>query len=641
MPFYRIIGIVLTIVFCSTCSNDSETPPVQNRAPNAFALSFVEDNATEIELSPSFSWQTAVDADGDSVTYDLFLDTNTTPVTKLGSNLTNNSFELTSDLNEGTTYYWFVTAKDSNGNSTTSKIFSFTTLVPENQAPARFDLLTLENNTENASLTPSFTWMEAIDPDDDPVSYDFLLGTDENPETIIAEGIADATFNVTDELLNNTTYYWKVVAKDQRGNTSVSNQIFSFTTLSNAPPSDFNLVTVIDGATSVILLPTFTWQMAEDDDPVSYDLYLGTENDPLLWAENITETTYTLTELLFLNQTYYWKVVAKDNAGNSTSSEVFSFTTRGLKLPANALTTAADFSPRAWHTSVVFNNKIWVIGGYNGDGTLNGGTDFFNDIWSSVDGISWTLETANAGFSARYDHSSVVFDNKLWVIGGKAFDVPGRASNAPFEDLNDVWSSTDGVNWTQVTANAPFSIRGGHTLDVLNGKLYLISGGFNSFGTEEIWSTTNGADWTLESDNLSFNTSSRHNHRTVKLGNTYFLTGGATVSYDEIWKSTDLINWTLVKDDLVFLARRAPSFHNFNGNLLYFAGLEPNKAPITPSAYRQDVWYSIDGENWSQGAEQAPYLERYQHTSVVFEGKIYVIGGRNTSGYLNDVWSFD
>lgn len=642
MHNYRYLIFLFTILLCTTCSTDSEEAPVQNKAPNAFTLNSVANNATEVALTPSFSWQAASDPDDDAVNYDLFLDTSANPVTKVGSNLSTNSFQLSTALNEGTTYYWYVSAKDGNGNETSSSIFTFTTLeTVTDQAPSAFDLLTLEDNSENASLTPSFTWMEAKDPEDDQVSYDFLLSTDESAETVIETGLSTPTYTITEALLNNTTYYWKVIANDQGGNTTLSNQVFSFTTMANAPPSDFDLLEPTDGATGLSLVPTFTWQAAMDDEPVNYDLYLSRDADPLIFAEDISETTYTLSENLFLNQTYYWKVVAKDGAGNSTSSAVSSFTVKGLNVPTTPLTAAAAFSPRAWHTSVVFNNKMWVIGGYNGDGTLNGGTDFFNDVWSSTDGINWTLETANAAFSARYDHTSVVFDNKLWVIGGKAYDAPGRASNAPFKDLNDVWSSTDGVNWTQVTASAPFSIRGGHTLNIHNGKLYLISGGFNSFGTEEIWSSTNGADWILERDQTAFDTSSRHNHRIVQWDNTYFLAGGATVSYDKLWQSTDLINWILVKDELQFLARRAPSFHNFNGNLLYFAGLEPNKSPATPSAYREDIWYSPDGESWSQGAETAPFLKRYQHTSVIFEGKIFIIGGQNTSGYLNDVWSFD
>ena len=67
----------------------------------------------------------------------------------------------------------------------------------------------------------------------------------------------------------------------------------------------------------------------------------------------------------------------------------------------------AGWSGRYGHTSVVFDNKMWVLGG-----------GYKNDVWYSSDGINWVCATENAGWSPRDDHTSVVFDNKMWVLGG-------------------------------------------------------------------------------------------------------------------------------------------------------------------------------------------------------------------------------
>ena len=44
---------------------------------------------------------------------------------------------------------------------------------------------------------------------------------------------------------------------------------------------------------------------------------------------------------------------------------------------------------------------------------LSGGGDDMsalrNDIWRSTDGVNWTRIVANAGFSGREDHEAVVF----------------------------------------------------------------------------------------------------------------------------------------------------------------------------------------------------------------------------------------
>ena len=45
-----------------------------------------------------------------------------------------------------------------------------------------------------------------------------------------------------------------------------------------------------------------------------------------------------------------------------------------------------------------------------------------------VDGRNWSNANASDHWSARAAHSSVVFDNKIWVMGG-----------ASVREFNDVW----------------------------------------------------------------------------------------------------------------------------------------------------------------------------------------------------------
>ena len=88
---------------------------------------------------------------------------------------------------------------------------------------------------------------------------------------------------------------------------------------------------------------------------------------------------------------------------------------------------------------MVFNGKLWVIGGFDGSNRLD-------DVWSSEDGVTWEEATDEADWDARSGHSSVVFDGKMWVIGGFGAN-----------RLGDVWSSEDGANWTQVNAATNWS----------------------------------------------------------------------------------------------------------------------------------------------------------------------------------------
>ena len=64
-----------------------------------------------------------------------------------------------------------------------------------------------------------------------------------------------------------------------------------------------------------------------------------------------------------------------------------------------------------------------------------------SDVWTSTDGAAWTAVPQVAPVPARYGARALVFDGKLWILGGYGGDLGTQ--------LNDVWSSTDGATWTR------------------------------------------------------------------------------------------------------------------------------------------------------------------------------------------------
>ncbi|MGA2141237.1 MAG: kelch repeat-containing protein [Brevinematales bacterium] len=68
--------------------------------------------------------------------------------------------------------------------------------------------------------------------------------------------------------------------------------------------------------------------------------------------------------------------------------------------------TNAAFPARYGHTSLVFNNMIWVIGGYTSSGVTN-------DVWYSADGTFWECATNSNPFVAKLKQSCVVFNNYM------------------------------------------------------------------------------------------------------------------------------------------------------------------------------------------------------------------------------------
>lgn len=140
-------------------------------------------------------------------------------------------------------------------------------------------------------------------------------------------------------------------------------------------------------------------------------------------------------------------------------------------------TDSAGWSKRCGQGAVVFNNELWVMGGL--DSALSSSTKgrLFNDVWHSTDGTNWSLATDSAAWSRRVLPTCLVFGGKMWVIGGV---VPGPES-ATAALAHDVWSSTDGADWTKVTDSAAWHARVGQAGVVFNSLMWVM-GGADSFG---------------------------------------------------------------------------------------------------------------------------------------------------------------
>jgi len=170
----------------------------------------------------------------------------------------------------------------------------------------------------------------------------------------------------------------------------------------------------------------------------------------------------------------------------------------------------APWGPRFLHQVVSYSGKMWLIGGYNYG--PEGGVQ--SDVWSSTDGVSWTQATSNAAFGRRYRHEATVHDGRMWVVGGV------RQST-----LNDVWSSTDGINWTQVHANAPWSARYQHQMLSHTGKIWILGGYAPQGGGKlnDVWSSPDGIVWT-QHPNAGWN--KRFAHRALVFQNRAWVVGG-------------------------------------------------------------------------------------------------------------------
>lgn len=266
---------------------------------------------------------------------------------------------------------------------------------------------------------------------------------------------------------------------------------------------------------------------------------------------------------------------------------------------------------RAGHSVTEFNGKLWLIGGeYRIEISFLNQDIFYRDVWSSADGTHWTSTNQAAPFLGRRDHVAVVFNNRLWVIGGR-----NKANYFSSDALNDVWSSADGVNWTTATLQAEFSPRYDHACFVLGDKLWLVGGSDGSgVKNNEIWNTSDGAHWTRVTPDPAF--LPRAGHACAVVGSEAWIIGGA---YDGSLHSADGVHWTQVP-----LAhpgsRSGQATISHNGKLWVIAGSMNNQL-------RNDVWSSPDARHWTRVAEHAAFSPVSNMVGLSYGGNMWLMGG--------------
>lgn len=234
---------------------------------------------------------------------------------------------------------------------------------------------------------------------------------------------------------------------------------------------------------------------------------------------------------------------------------------------------------------VVLNDRMFMLGG-----------DFHTDVWSSADGINWDREH-DVPWGKRYNPYIGVYDGKIWMMGGQTFDGPdGQSCEKPYclsHAWNDVWSSVDGKSWTLVTAKAawePRSLISGFV--VHDGAMWIVGGGireivpFSPHGPladtridyADVWRSTDGIIW----QNVTYKAgwAARTHHTVIGFDDHIILVGGSAGKQDnlqsDIWASRNGESWMQIGNRGEIPKRHAASMVAHNGELYLIAGLLHN-----------------------------------------------------------------
>jgi uncharacterized protein (TIGR02145 family) len=221
--------------------------------------------------------------------------------------------------------------------------------VPSHPAPA--------DSATGVSTGPTLTWM-CSDPDDNPLTYDLYFGTDNPPAMKVSAG-QNGTSLSRSGLLNSTAYYWKVVARDNHGETTAG-PVWRFTTIANKPPAQPSNPNPANNTLGQSTNITLTWSCSDpENDSLTYDIYFGKDNPPATKVSS-DQNGKTLSRSDLANgTTYYWKVVAKDNYSNSTGGPVWKFMTLLTPLGPCPGMPIVDYAGKTYNT-IQIGAQCWL-----------------------------------------------------------------------------------------------------------------------------------------------------------------------------------------------------------------------------------------------------------------------------------------
>jgi hypothetical protein len=318
---------------------------------------------------------------------------------------------------------------------------------------------------------------------------------------------------------------------------------------------------------------------------------------------------------------------------------------KNIKYKWHRVTKKAEFAPRDGAGALVFRNRMWLLGGWNPNDKKHFPMITNNEVWSSQNGGAWNLEKPNTFLNQSFDpeldwegrHTAgyAVYKDKMWIIGGD-----------PIQEhyQNDVWNSEDGKTWTLVNKNhpVPWGPRVLYYTVVFDDKIWIIGGQTlpqyapaNEIFYNDIWNSSDGINWNHLVPNEPRWSARGMIGGSVVFKNRIWILGGGTYNtqtnknrefYNDVWSSADGINWSLHTKSAPWDPRQYHDVAVFDGFMWVLEGCDKKN--------RNDVWYSDNGLIWHE-LPNIPWKPRHASSIFVYDNSLWVVAGNNME---SDVW---
>jgi len=309
--------------------------------PPVPVLSAPANGAAGVELTPLLNWNDVTGSTKYRVQVSLMSDFSTTIVDD-SSVIVSEYPVLSGLLGSNTQYFWRTAVKGNSNWSSFSSPWSFTTL----GVPQPVILSSPLNNAAAQELDINFTWFKASELPSlvftgstkgevfevnkrsisektiltgvDAINlYQFELTSDTSTLSgIVIDSTLTDTSKFISGLIANTSYYWRVKAKNEIGWGAYSSW-WKFTTLNNIPPAAPLLISPANSAINIGVTPLLDWSDVSGSE--KYRVQVSAfSNFSVLWVDDSSSVLSQFrvpNGVLAYNSAYFWRVKAKNTAG--------------------------------------------------------------------------------------------------------------------------------------------------------------------------------------------------------------------------------------------------------------------------------------------------------------------------------------
>lgn len=306
---------------------------------------------------------------------------------------------LVSALDFLTTYFWRVNASYPYDTSAWSDVWSFETII---QAPEVPELVSPLNNSFNHQTNILLSWNHSLRSE----TYQLQIATDSSFSNIIfQDSVITDTSKFISNLSNNTSYYWRVNAKNIGGQSNYS-ESWSFRTLLDTAI----LYTPANNSFNVSNNPVFSWSNVQGAANYHIQISLTPSFTQIIIEDSLITDTLIQKGPLNFSTLYYWRIRAYDNLFSSQFSEPFSFSTiiEAPEIPELLLPTNNSFNLQTsqefiWHPSLraeVYHLQISTDSLFS---TITAEDSLITDSTKSISGLSnntqfyWRVRAINVG----------------------------------------------------------------------------------------------------------------------------------------------------------------------------------------------------------------------------------------------------